>query len=377
MNTVYAVAAKRTPVASRNGVLKHLDAWQLGAFVIRSVLDEFSIEPDAVDLVLMGNALYAGGNPARLAALEAGLPVSVTAQTIDTQCCAGLDAIITGARMIQSGAANVVIAGGIESFSRAPQRSRRGLTDMRLLEPYDRPPFSPWPEHDPDMLESAAQLATERSISREAQARYAVASHHKALAGHSNTDEIVPVAGVKADSFTRPLDQRICSRARVVAGDAKTGLTHATIAVEADAAAVVVLVGESAIANHKSNAAIIEFIDGRAAGCDPAMPALAPITATKTLLDSRSVSVEQLSRVELMEAFAVQAMVCQQECGFDNSAINRGGGALARGHPIGASGAILAVRLWHEMCAAQSGEYGLATIAAAGGLGTAALWRKV
>ncbi|MEM7207513.1 MAG: thiolase family protein [Pseudomonadota bacterium] len=376
MNRVYAVAAKRTPVANRNGTLKHIGAWQLGAAVINAALVESAIQPTDVDAVVMGNALYAGGNPARLAALEAGLPPPVPAQTVDTQCCSGLDAIISSARIIQSGSAQIVVAGGLESYSRAPQRARKVARDAEHFEPYDRPPFSPWPQRDPDMLESAAQLAAEQDVSRDEQARYAILSHRKALECASNNDEIVSIGEIDADSFTRRLDERICQRAGVVAGNSETGLTNATIAIEADAAAVVVLVSESVATRLNARSNSIEFIEGQAVGCDPASPALAPIAATRALLDSQNLGAGDLSHVELMEAFAVQAMVCERECKFDSATVNRGGGALARGHPIGASGAILAVRLWHEMQVADSGDFGLATIAAAGGLGTAALWRK-
>lgn len=372
MSTAYLVAARRTAVAPRNGAFKALQADELGEAPIRAVLSDAGIAPDAVDDVIFGNALYGGGNPARLAALRAGLLDSVPALTIDSQCCGGLDAIMLAANRIASGGADIVIAGGIESFSRAPLRARRPRHADEAPQPYDRPPFAPWPERDPDMIAAAAVLAERFGISRARQDAFAIESHRKALARPPDPREIVPLAGLTRDAFPRALTDTLCSRLPPIAGDDAFGVTRATVAVEADAAAALLLVSE-AMLRRLDVARPLRIVAAARCGGDPAMPGAAPIAAARKLLASRNIAPETIAVVEIMEAFAAQAIACAEGIGVPPSALNRSGGGLARGHPIGASGAILAVRLWHEMQRERPGAMGLAAIAAAGGLGSALL----
>lgn len=373
--SAYIVAAKRTPVAPRGGAYTHLEVYELGARTIASAIQQSGVPAEKIDNVIMGNALYAGGNPARVAALAAGLAESVPAMTIDSQCCAGLDAINTACAMVNAGGVNAVVAGGLESFSRAPVRAHRPKNKHDPPKDYQRPPFTPWPQRDPNMIEAAAALARQREITRQSQEQFAIRSHEKAQRAIAGNAELVSIGDLCSDAFTRKLSTQLCSRLPLIAGDAEFGLTSSTIAVEADAAAAVVVVNEK----------MLPFIDGSmnpvvAIGCcsigsDPALPALAPIAAIRKLLRQTAINSRTLQVAEIMEAFAVQAMVCIDECDIDPAIVNRGGGALARGHPIGASGAILAVRLWHELQKERSGAYGVTSIAAAGGLGSAALWR--
>ena len=379
MNKVYIISAKRTPVAPRSGALRRYPVIELGARAIAATLLASGLPAEAVEAVVMGNALYAGGNPARLAALAAGIPESAAGMTIDTQCCAGLDAINTACSMVRAGAAELVVAGGLESYSRAPLRLARPLHLGDRPVSYQRPPFTPWPERDPDMLCAAAELAAQRGIGRRDQEVYAIASHYRARCGGANCDELVAFDELSHDSFTRVLNAKLCARAPLVAGDANTGLTSTTVAVEADAAASVLVAGEAVLSDvaRPVRAQVLRVVDGIAVGIDPSVPALAPVAAVQRVLARQMLLPESIAVVEMMEAFAVQAMVGIEACGFAKAAVNRGGGALARGHPIGASGAILAVRLWHELQREPSDSYGLAAIAAAGGLGSAALWQKV
>ncbi|MEM7291948.1 MAG: thiolase family protein [Pseudomonadota bacterium] len=377
MSEAYIVSASRTPVAPRNGALADLDVWQLGASVIKHALSHGGVDADKVDAVVMGNALYGGGNPARMAALEAGLPEFVSATTIDTQCCAGLDAVGFAAQMIRSGDAHVVVAGGLESYSRSPIRQSRPRNNDELPSTYERPPFTPFPDRDPDMLEAAAHLARRRDISREAQAAYAIASHQKALKYSGSTSEIVKLKELSRDAFTRNLTPAVCARASVICGDSDSGLTHATVAVEADAAATVIVVSEELKRQIDTCGRALRFSGHRTVGSDPENPALAPVAAVDALMASSGIASGKLACVELMEAFAVQSIACIDDCRFTSECVNRGGGALARGHPIGASGAILAVRLWHELQTENTGAKGIASIAAAGGLGSASLWEVV
>lgn len=371
MSAAYLVAARRTAVAPRNGAFKAVEADELGEAPIRAVLSDAGIAPDVIDDVIFGNALYAGGNPARLAALRAGLPDRVPALTIDSQCCGGLDAIMMAADRIASGA-DAVIAGGVESFSRAPLRARRPRDAGELPQPYDRPPFAPWPERDPDMIDAAGVLAEAFDISRDRQDAFAIASHRKAIANPPGDGEIAPLAGLTRDVFPRALTESLCSRLPPIAGGASFGVTRATVAVEADAAAAVLVVSETML-RRLDVARPLRVVAASRCGSDPAMPGIAPIAAARKLLSAGSIAPEAIAVAEIMEAFAAQAIACAEGIGVAETALNRSGGGLARGHPIGASGAILAVRLWHEMQREAAGALGLAAIAAAGGLGSALL----
>lgn len=371
MSAAYLAAARRTAVAPRNGAFKTVEADELGEAPIRAVLSEAGIASDTIDDVIFGNALYAGGNPARLAALRAGLPDRVPALTIDSQCCGGLDAIMMAADRIANGA-DAVIAGGVESFSRAPLRARRPRDAGEAPQPYDRPPFAPWPERDPDMIAAAGTLAEAFDISRDRQDAFAIASHRKAIANPPGDGEIAPLAGLTRDAFPRALTESLCSRLPPIAGGPFFGVTRATVAVEADAAAAVLVVSESML-RRLDVPRPLRVVAASRCGGDPAMPGIAPIAAARKVLAAGRIAPETIAVAEIMEAFAAQAIACAEGIGVTESVLNRGGGGLARGHPIGASGAILAVRLWHEMQREAAGALGLAAIAAAGGLGSALL----
>lgn len=370
MSAAYIIAARRTAVAPREGAFRAVEVYDLAAPVIRAALTDAGVAAAEVDDVILGNALYGGGNPARMAALAAGLPDGVPALTVDTQCSSGLDAILLAAARITAGEAGIVLAGGLESFSRAPLRFVRPRQAEEKPRAYARPPFSPFAERDPDLIESAASLACRLGITREDQERFAIGSHRKARdAGPSAA--IVEVEGLNHDAFARKLDPRLCARLPVLAGDAAHGVTAATVAVEADAAAIVVLASE-AVARRASFA--LRVIGGARRGGDAAQPATVPVAAMKELLERFGRRPEDLASVEIMEAFAVQAMACASGIRLDPDTVNKWGGALGRGHPIGASGAILCVQLYQQAKAAGDGGFlGLAAIAAAGGLGSALL----
>lgn len=373
-NRAVIVAARRTAVCPRGGALSAWQADELAAPVLEALLQDAELQADQVDHVILGNALYAGGNPARMAALRAGIPQAVPAVTLDTQCCSGMDAILFGARLIEAGAANYVIAGGAESFSRAPIRMHRSLSADGEHKPYDRPAFAPLPFSDPDLAASAAELAEERQISRAEQVEFAVHSHQKAIASQSTVSpRLVSVSRqtVPQDTFTRRITSETAMRAPVLQGTQETGLSAATIACEADAAAAVVLVSEAILETSYRTGLLV--YKARSIGGNPACPALAPIALGRDLLDGYGISEREIFCVELMEAYAVQAMVTAQELGLTSSTLNPLGGALARGHPIGASGTILAVNLFEKMLQQKNAPqdkhaHGLALIAAAGGL---------
>ncbi|MFM2391350.1 MAG: hypothetical protein RLZZ437_2905 [Pseudomonadota bacterium] len=341
------IAARRSAVCPRGGAFARLSLEELAAPVIAAVLADAGMAPSDVDEVICANALGAGGNPARRVALAAGLPDRVAGLTIDRQCAGGLDAIRLAVAMVASKQARVVLAGGVESYSRRPLRMTTD-PDGGPPVPYDQARFTPWADRDPDMAMAADMLAQRMGIMRAAQDAWAVASHAKALG--QSMPEIVPIAGVARDAFTRPLTLAQAARAKVIAGS----ITAANAAVAADAAAFCLVTAGRAGLQVLASATI---------GAAPDEPGLSPLPAIRAVWDA-----SPLQRVEMMEAYAVQAMACVAEAGIDPAIVNLRGGALARGHPIGASGAILAVRLFHDL---RPGEQGLAAIAAAGGIGTA------
>ena len=360
---VYITAARRSIVAPRGGALAHLELHQIAAPIVRACLADADISPDVVDEIIVSNALGAGGNPARVIALATGLPEHVAGVSIDRQCVGGLDALLLGQAMIASGQANIVVAGGVESYSRRPYRAH--ILPDGMLEPYDQPMFAPTSEQDPDMAEAADRMATQLGISRQSQDAYARASHARAMASRTVLQtEIAPIPDVAQmhDSFSRALSAKLCARAPVITGN----ITHANAAVAADGAAFCVLSASPGVQS-------VQMLGGATVGANPALPALAPAVAVKTAMARLGLSIDQIDRAEVMEAYAAQAIATVRETGLRTKHVNQHGGALARGHPVGASGAILAVRLFHDLCG--SGQTGLATIAAAGGLGTAVVLR--
>ncbi|SHJ48263.1 acetyl-CoA C-acetyltransferase [Palleronia salina] len=358
MTGVAILSACRSPVAPRGGALAGLQPHEIAAPVIRVLLERAGRGPDDVDELICANALGAGGNPARLAALASGLPLRVAGLTIDRQCVGGLDAVLLGAALIRSGAARCVIAGGAESYSRRPLRAT-GTPDAPRF--YDRPPFAPAGFPDPDLAAAADALATRVGLSKAEMDAFAAGSHAKALAHPPRPPELVPMAGLERDSFTRALTPRIAARAQRLVGQ----ITAANSAVAADAAAFVLL------ARSDDAPTAPRIAEGVTLGADPANPAAAPDAAIAQVLDRAGIGPGGLSRIELMEAYAAQAMATARALSLPEERMNVGGGALARGHPIGASGAVNLVRLVHELACAPG--LGLAAIAAAGGLGTAVL----
>lgn len=352
--SAWIVAARRTAVVPRGGAFARLSIEDLGVPVVRAVLAESGVE--TVDELVVSNALGAGGNPARRVALAAGLPVA--GLTIDRQCAGGLDALRLAAALVDCGA-EAVLAGGVESYSRRPLRL---ATDPDGGAPvaYDEAPFTPWPERDPPMAEAAAALAERLGISREAQEAFAVESHRKALA--AVPAGIVALESVARDAFPRRLTPAVAARAKVVAGS----VTAATMAVAADGAAFCLVVGDRLAARFPH---ALRIVGAATLGSDPLEPGLSAIAPMRAVLERAGVGAGDLGRVELMEAFAVQAMATVGVLGLDPEKVNPEGGGLAFGHPVGASGAMLAVRLFHGL----RGGHGLAGIAGAGGVGAALL----
>ena len=368
----HVVAARRTPVAPKGGNLAEVELFELGVVPALAALSDAGLSPAVVDEVIIGNAIGPGGNPARSVALAAGCPEHVAGLTLDRQCSSGLDALLLARAMIGCGDAEVVLAGGIECYSRRRFGTVAGLRETETRDSAEQAPFTPWPDKDPVMAEAAEMLARKLGISRRRQDDWAIESHRKAKElrmRHSGEFAPISSANQEFDSFTRELTSRMCERAKTVCGS----ITAANSAVAADGGAVCVVASERVV--RKIGRRGLRIVAGATRGGDPELPGLAPIEAVNLVLAEANLSVGDLSVAEIMEAYASQAIACVEGVGIDPGIVNMSGGALARGHPIGASGAILAVRLFHEL-QFRNGKHGVAAIASAGGIGTAVLFER-
>ncbi|NWL31607.1 acetyl-CoA C-acyltransferase [Paenarthrobacter nitroguajacolicus] len=375
------IAALRSPICRANGQLKHLRAPDLLAPVLGSLLQNINAEPADVDDVIIGNAVGGGGNVARFAALQAGLPVTVPGLTVDRQCGSGLDAIALASRLVAAGGNPLYLAGGVESISTAPARANR--TDDGELEFYSRARFVPPQFGDPDMGVAAENVARAFGVTREKQDEYALRSHRRAVeaaSAGSFADEIVPLKsneklvdfddGPKA-TLRAPLMPRFPA-AFVPDGT----VTAANSCFDADAASAVVITSlERAREMGASDGLLVLGCD--TAGVDPELLGIGAAHAAERLLSRHDVAPGDLDLIEFNEAFASQTIACLAYLGVDPERANLDGGALALGHGYGASGAVLVTRLMAQARGryATDGEtpLALAMISIAGGMGTAAL----
>jgi acetyl-CoA C-acetyltransferase len=363
------VGALRTPIGTAGKSLAHVDAAGLAAPLLRRLADEL---PDTdVTEVVLGNCMGPGGNLARYAALAAGLPADAVGLTVDRQCASGLAAIGTAAALVRD-TPGIVLAGGTESASTAPWRYWPPARPDGEPERYQRAPFAPAAVGDPDMGLAADLLAAERGITRQRQDDYAARSHARAHATQQAgrfRAETVPVDGVERDERPRPgLTAERLARLRptfrgggsVTAGNA-CGVN--------DGAAAVALVDGGTYA--RLGVPGMRILATSTAGVDPNRPGIGLVPAARTALARAGAALDDLDAVELNEAFAGQVLACCDELGLDPARVCPDGGALALGHPWGASGAVLVVRLFSRLVREERGTLGLAGIAAGGGQGVA------
>lgn len=402
------IAWSRSPVAPVGGALSHLQAHEIAAPVLQALLAQTGLPAQAVDALILGNAMGAGGNPARMLALAAGLPDSCAAHSVDTQCCSGLDAIAIAVGLLQSGQAEVVIAGGAEAWSRAPIRQTRPMHAGDAPQSYERPAFAPDPARDPDMLQSAANYALQHGYSRSQQEQYALLSHTRAVAGQADLSaEITAVAGLTHDTYPRTITPERAARMPAVAvADVDETINHAnqadlnahalsalTVSAKADGAALILLATPEACTRWNLHARA-RWLASASIGAAPETPLLAAIDAAHlvlqraakvlpmTALSKQELPAEKLSALELHDAFAVQGLAFCHAVGLTPEQINTQGGGLARGHPIGASGAIALVRCLAQLQSSAKSDskkqsLGMAAIAGAGGIGAATLLQWV
>jgi 3-oxoadipyl-CoA thiolase len=398
MNKVYVIDSVRTPIGKYGGGLGSLRPDDLLAHVIRALMARnAAVDPAAIEDVIAGDANQAGEdnrNVARMAALLAGLPVTVAGNTVNRLCASGLQAVMDAARGIACGDGDVFIAGGVESMTRAPfvmgkashAYSRQAevfdstigwrFVNKRLAEQY----------HPYSMGETAENVAQRWKVSREAQDTFGLASQEKyfaALAAGKWVAEIAPVEvlGGKEEKIYFAADEqpRQTSMEKLAAlrpAFIKDGtVTAGNAAGINDGAAAMLLASEAAVARFGLQP-VARVVSMAVAGVDPAIMGVGPIPATRKALQRAGLAVGDLGLVELNEAFAVQALVCMQELGLDPSTVNVNGGSIAIGHPLGCSGVRISTTLLHEM-GRRGVRYGLATMCVGVGQGAAVVYERV
>ena len=373
---VAIVAARRTPIGSAGHGLAGATAAELAAAAISAVASDLrTMGLDAADAaeVVLGNCMGPGGNLGRVAALSAGLPVSVPGLTVDRQCSSGLAAIALGASLVRTDReqASLVFAGGVESASTAPWRYWPPDGD-RPPERYLRAPFAPEQLGDPEMGAAADLVAAQAGISRERQDGYAARSHALAIEAQARgalAAELVPVSGLAADERPRAgLTAERLARFPPAFGPRGT-VTAGNSCGISDGAAIVALVADDE--RRRLGLPGLRILGMATTALDPRRPGLGIVPAARTALAVAGLELAQVDAIEFNEAFAGQVLACADQLCLDPERICRQGGAIALGHPWGASGAVLVVRLFSQLVRAGAGRYGLAAIAAGGGQGVA------
>lgn len=364
------VAALRTPIGTAGRALASVDAADLAGPVLSALVKETGLPGDAVTEVVLGNCTGPGGDVARVAALGAGLPDTVPALTVDRQCGSGLAALTVAAAMLRA-EGGTVLAGGVESASTAPWRywpPADGEAPVR----YERAPFAPAATGDPDMGLAADLLAEECGITRERQDGYAARSHALASATKERGGfdaEVVPIAGVRRDERPRAgLTAERLARLRPAFRPGGTVTAGNSCGINDGAAAVAMV---DAATHRRLGLPGLRVLATATAGVDPNRPGLGIVPAARTALSRAGLGMDAMDVVELNEAFAGQLLACCDELGLPPGRVCVEGGALALGHPWGASGAVLAVRLFSQLVRRSAGRYGLAAIAVGGGQGVA------
>jgi len=383
---VFILGGKRTPMGEYVGALKDISAIDLGAIAARAALEATQVAVEEIDHTVIGNALQTSGDAiygARHVALKAGIPFERPALTVNRLCGSGIQAIISGAHMIQLGEARTALVGGMESMSQAPhviRGARSGfalgqgkLEDslmVALLDTYCNTP----------MASTAENLARKFEVSREEQDRYALRSQQEAKrakdAGYF-TDEIVPVEvktrkgtlSFDTDDHMRP-DTTLEGLAKLKPAFAKDGfVTAGNASGIVDGAAALVIAGEEYV-KQRDRKPLGRIVSWAYAGVEPEIMGIGPVPATRKALEKAGLKLSDIDFIEVNEAFAAQYLAVEKELGLDRSRTNVNGGAIALGHPLGATGTRLVLTLLNQLRRTNS-RYGLATACIGGGQGIA------
>ena len=417
MRDIYVVNCCRTAIGSFGGSLKDTPAAELGGIVIKEALNRAGVKPEQVDEVMFGCILTAGlgQNPARQAAIKAGVPISVPAYTVGMVCGSGMKSVIEGARSIAAGDAEIVVAGGMENMSAAPYAmpaARWGarMGNNKIVDTMVNDGL--WDAfHDYHMGTTAENICDIWGITREELDQFAAASQNKAeaaLASGRFNDEIVPVmikqkkamVEFKVDEFPKPgVTVESVAKLRgafavqpetvevehtfeltgIHADDTDKHVQRVTAANSSginDGAAAISLASAEAVEKYglKPMAKLVSWGQG---GVDPKIMGVGPVPASRQAMEKAGLKIEDLDLVEANEAFAAQSIAVARELGFDMSKVNVNGGAIALGHPVGASGARIIVTLLHELAKRDDAKKGLATLCIGGGMGVATIFEKV
>lgn len=391
------VAAVRTPVGKYGGILRSIRPDDLAALVLKEAVKRAKLQPELINDVVLGCANQAGEdnrNVARMASIIAGFPISVPGVTVNRLCGSGLEAVNLAARAIRSGECSAVLAGGVESMTRAPfvalkpERSfpRGGLrlVDTTIGWRFTNPS---WPKEYPfyEMGETAENLAEKYAIRREEQDEYSLKSHSRAIRAADDgkfRGEIVPVRtpespeGVAVDEGPRR-DTSIEKLARLAPAFRKEGTVTAGNSSQISDGAAALVVMSHRLAGEMSLKPIARVLGSEVVGVDPSYMGLGPVPAVKRLLKRLRIGLDEFGVIELNEAFAAQVIACFREMpALDTPRLNPNGGAIALGHPIGCSGARIATTLLHEMMKDGS-RYGLAAMCIGVGQGIATAFELV
>ncbi|MCK8058082.1 MULTISPECIES: thiolase family protein [unclassified Fusibacter] len=374
MKPVFIYKAKRTPIGKKNGSLKTFLPETLMSKVLLELLN--GVEPTAVDDVIIANAVGPMGNIARLSWLEAGLPITTSATSIDFQCGGGLKAVEYAYYQIACSAHTMVIAGGTESTSLEPSREYHDNDPRKVKHPHrlTRAQFAPECLGDVDMLTGAQNTALKYDLSRKMMDDYALSSHLKAIEAQSKgifTPLIVPIqVGDKTltsdDSIRPSITSRLLSRAKPLL-EPDSRITAGNACLMHDGAAGL-LIGDETVQLRYGLKPIARIMGFSSIGCDPNLSPLGPIHAVQKLLEAFTMGYDSIDMIEINEAFSAKILAFHHATGYPLSKINTGGGALAYGHPYAASGAIILGHLIENLSQA-GGRFGIAALGVAGGQG--------
>ena len=368
---VFLIAGSRTTISPAGGFLRDIHIDDMAATVLSDILKQLDVDPSEVDDVIVSNAIGGGGNIARLCALKAGFSTALLGNSIDRQCVGGLDAIIQAFKQIQLGQAHLILAGGVESFSLRPER-HYPIQWNKKSTPLERPPFYPTDDATIPLGDTIKALKETHKISDEEEFEWVQNSHKKALANKAvSTAEIVSLSGNDPiDPYAREISKEVYQKAQTTYGH-----THpCNTAPKADGAAFVAVASEEMVKKMNPEYCV-EIIDGYTIGGDPKVFPILPAKAMKQIIAQNMLNWHDINQIALMEAYAVQAILCAKLSGAPKNKINPYGGAIAYGHPIGASGAVLAVHLFHSL--KNHKQTGLAAIAGAGGLASVLLVKSI
>src|ERR1051325_7286543 len=366
MKDTVIISAVRTPIAKFQGALRSMTAPQLGALTVRTAVERAGLSPEQIDEVIMGNVVSAGlgQNPARQAALRGGLLPDVAAMTINKVCGSGLKAVGLASQAIQSGDSEVVVAGGMESMTNAPyllQGAREGyrLGNTTIIDSMIHDGL--WDAYENFHMGNTGEIVAERyHVSRERQDEFALNSHRKAVAAiraGKFRDEIIPVSIPQrkgdpvlfdTDEAPRP-DATIETLRALKPAFKKDGTVTAGNAPGVNDGAAAVVVTSAAKAKELGTKPMVRIVAQATSGIDPKWVMMAPVSAVRKIWERTGWKNEEVDLYELNEAFSVQALGVMKELGLDSSKVNVNGGAVAIGHPIGASGARVLVTLIYEM----------------------------